>query len=68
MANASELFFIRFRYWLVSGGTITRNACGRITRRSVGPLGRPSARAASVWPQLTAVMPLRTTSAMKAAV
>ena len=28
MATASEEFLVRLRYWLVSGGTITRSACG----------------------------------------
>ncbi|MNL46682.1 hypothetical protein D3C87_1694180 [compost metagenome] len=68
MATASELFFSRFRYWLVMGGMITRKACGRITRRSTCLRGRPRAPAASHWPLLTAWMPERTTSAMKAEV
>ena len=68
MATASEEFLVRFRYWLVSGGMITRSACGITTRRSVGPRRSPSACAASVWPWLTARMPARTISAMKAAV
>ena len=28
---------MRLRYWLVSGGTITRSACGTTTSRSVEP-------------------------------
>ncbi|MNL52722.1 hypothetical protein D3C87_1759200 [compost metagenome] len=54
MATASELFFVRFRYWLVIGGMITRSACGRITRRSTCFLRKPSEPAASHWPLLTA--------------
>ena len=56
------------RYWLVSGGTITRIACGRTMSRSVAPERKPSACAASIWPPETASTPARTTSAMKAAV
>ena len=41
MATASEEFLVRLRYWLVSGGTITRSACGTTTRRSVNPRRRP---------------------------
>ena len=59
---------MRLRYWLVSGGMITRIACGITTSCSVGPVRSPSASAASVWPFDTAMMPARTTSAMKAAV
>ena len=68
MATASEEFLIRLRYWLVSGGMMTRIACGTTTRRSVVPERKPSACAASVWPVETASTPARTTSAMKAAV
>ena len=68
MATASEEFLIRLRYWLVSGGMMTRIACGTTTSRSVAPARRPSACAASVWPADTDRMPARTTSAMKAAV
>jgi hypothetical protein len=31
MATASELFFVRLRYWLANGGTMTRSACGMTT-------------------------------------
>ena len=41
MATASEEFLIRLRYWLVSGGTMTRIACGTTTRRSVVPERKP---------------------------
>ncbi|MNI95631.1 hypothetical protein D3C73_1539320 [compost metagenome] len=68
MPAASDEFFARFRYWLVSGGMITRSAWGMITLRSVGPSRSPSERAASVWPWLTERMPERTISAMNAAV
>ncbi|MNT89185.1 hypothetical protein D3C72_2298670 [compost metagenome] len=59
---------VRLRYWLVSGGTMTRMACGTITRRSRSPSLRPSDWAASVCPLLTAWIPARTVSAMKEAV
>ena len=68
MATASDEFFVRLRYWLVSGGMMTRMACGITTRRRVWPGVRPSEPAASVCPFETARMPARTTSAMKAAV
>ncbi|MNW07423.1 hypothetical protein D3C71_2040270 [compost metagenome] len=68
MATASELFFSKFRYWLVIGGMITRSACGSTTRRNTLARGRPSEPAASHWPLFTAWMPERTTSAMKAEV
>ncbi|MCY1343700.1 hypothetical protein D9M69_297210 [compost metagenome] len=68
MPAASEEFFARFRYWLVSGGMITRSACGMTTRRRILPGARPSELAASVCPWLTAWMPERTVSPMKAAV
>ncbi len=59
---------MRLRYWLVSGGMMMRSACGRTTRRRVWPSLSPIARAASSWPLLTASMPPRMISAMKAAV
>ena len=43
MAVASEEFFVRFRYWLVSCGMITRIACGMITSFSVTRGRSPSA-------------------------
>ena len=68
MATASEEFLVRFRYWLVSGGMITRNACGRMILRIVS-LGRsPSAPAASVCPFPTERIPARTISEMNAPV
>ena len=68
MTTASDEFLVRLRYWLVSGGTITRIAWGITTRRIGGPGLRPSAFAASVCPRETARIPARTTSAMKAPV
>ena len=68
MAAPSDEFLVRLRYWLVSGGTMTRIACGTMTSRSRSPSLRPSDWAASVWPWLTARMPPRTVSAMNAAV
>ena len=68
MKTASEEFFVRLRYWFVSGGRITRRACGRTTSRKVGAARRPSAWAASLWPFATDCTPARTSSAMKAAV
>ena len=50
MATASELFLVRFRYWLVIGGTMTRSACGSTTSRIDLAARRPSAIAASLWP------------------
>ena len=44
---ASEEFLVRARYWLISGGRITRIACGRITSRRACAALRPSAAAAS---------------------
>ena len=69
MATASDEFLVRLRYWLVSGGMITRIACGMTTSRSVGP-GRKPERLAPPrsGPCDTDRMPARTTSAMKAAV
>jgi hypothetical protein len=32
MATPSELFLKRLTYWEAAGGTITRRACGGITR------------------------------------
>jgi len=68
MATASEEFLVRLRYWLVSGGRITRMACGMTICRSAMPGFSPSAKAASLCPRDTARMPARTTSAMNAAV
>lgn len=48
------------------GGTITRMACGRTTRRMVCVRVMPSACEASVWPSSTDWMPARTISAMYA--
>ena len=62
---ASEEFLVRLRYCEISGGMITRSACGRTTRLITRPGRRPSAPAASVWPRETAWMPARTFSAMK---
>ena len=68
MKTASEEFLIRFRYWLVRGGITTRIDCGMTTRRIV-MLGRiPRAPAASCCPRLTAWIPARTISEMKAPV
>ena len=41
MATASDEFLIKLRYWLVSGGMMTRIACGTTTSRSIVP--RPQA-------------------------
>ena len=64
MATASELFLVRLRNSLVSGGTITRSACGSVTRRNTMLRCSPSAWAASDCPYGTAWMPARTISAM----
>ena len=68
MATASEEFLVRLRYWLVSGGMMTRIACGTTTSRSVWPGRRPSAAPLPSGRGYTAWMPARTISAMKAAV
>ena len=67
-ANPSEEFLVRLRYWLVSGGMMTRMAWGTTTRCSVRRGRSPSEKAASVCPCETARMPARTISAMKDAV
>ena len=58
------LFLVRFRYWLISGGTITRSACGKVTLRSASIGDSPNARAASTCPRLTDWIPARTISAI----
>ena len=68
MATASDEFLVRLRYWLVSGGMITRSASGTVTSRRVCAYVSPSAREASFRPRGTARMPARTISAMKAPV
>ena len=68
MAPARLLFLVRFRYWLMSGGMITRRAWGKVTWRSVSMPDSPKARDASIWPRLTDCMPARTISAMNDAV
>ena len=68
MATASELFFVRFSSWLVSGGTMTRRACGKITSFRTSPGFRPIDMAASVWPWLMDWIPARTIWAIKEAV
>ena len=50
MATASDEFLVRFRYWLVIGGMITRSACGSTTSRSSWPRLQPERAAASLWP------------------
>src|SRR3546814_11546024 len=50
------------------GGTMTRSACGKMTRRSKRRRGKPMASAASHCPRLTDCMPERTTSATNAEV
>ena len=37
MKTASDEFLMRLRYWFVSGGTMTRSACGMTIRRIVRP-------------------------------
>ena len=64
MAPARLLFLVRLRNWLMSGGMMTRRACGKVTCRSVSICDRPRERAASVWPRPTDWMPARTISAM----
>ena len=47
-ATAKDEFFVRFRYWLVNGGMITRKACGSTTKFIVCCGVSPRALAASV--------------------
>ena len=68
MAPARLLFFVRFRYWLISGGTMTRRAWGKVMFLKVPIADKPTARDASVCPRPTDCTPARTISAMKAAV
>ena len=68
IATASDEFLVRLRYWLVSGGRITRIACGTTISRNVEPRDSPSDAPASICPLCTDWMPARTISAMKAAV
>src|SRR5947209_15099057 len=49
----TTLFRSRLRYWLVSGGRITRIACGTTMRRKVWPRASPSEDPASIWPLCT---------------
>ena len=37
MATPSDEFLVRLRYWPINGGTITRSACGKVTRRVTWP-------------------------------
>ena len=60
---ASELFLVRFRNWLIIGGTAMRNAWGSTTKRNRWADDNPSASAASVWPRSTAWTDPRTISA-----
>ena len=52
---------------LPSGATAPRNACGRMTWRSVWVKVRPIERAASAWPVGTVLMPQRSDSQTNAA-
>ena len=64
MATASEELFVKLRYWLVSGGMMTRIACGRTVRRMVIHHDMPRATDASVCPSGTEMIPARMISAM----
>ena len=50
MATARELFFVKLRSWLVSGGRMTRNAWGSITRFMIKTGLSPREAAASFCP------------------
>jgi hypothetical protein len=63
-----EVFFQRLSVCEMSGGTVMRSACGSTTRRMVSRKPKPSARPASNCTVGIARMPLRMSSAMKAAV
>ena len=67
-AIPNDEFFVKFRYWLVRGGTITLKAWGIITKRRTKFWLKPTDLAASVWPFETANIPALTTSAIKDAV
>ncbi len=64
IADTSEVSFSIAVTSLPVGGTITRSAWGRVTRRRISPRPMPSAWAASVWPLSTDSSPARTISAM----
>src|SRR6266850_6638394 len=51
---------------LVSGGMVSRKACGSTTFTRVWPNDRPVERAASHWPLATEVMPAQKISSEKA--
>src|SRR5574342_1383336 len=51
---------------LVSGGMVSRKACGSTTLIKVWPNDRPVERAASHWPLATEVMPAQKISSEKA--
>ncbi|MNG31479.1 hypothetical protein D3C84_1172940 [compost metagenome] len=45
---AMLVFFHRLSVWLISGGTVTRSDCGRMTRRMVLRKPKPRVRPASI--------------------
>ena len=68
MAAAKEEFLVKFKYWLVVGGIITRSACGITISFKVWGLLKPRDFEASFWPLLIAKIPALTFSAIKAEV
>lgn len=64
IATARLEFLVRFRYWLINGGIMTRIAWGKMMCLSVPVGDRPSDFAASVCPFRTDCMPARTISAI----
>ena len=68
MAIARLEFFVRLRYWLISGGITTLKAWGKITNRNACSGFNPIDLAASTCPFHTACIPARTISEIKAPV
>ena len=60
---ATEVFFVKAMYTLISGGIVMRKAWGRTTSDTVWPKPRPMLRAASACPTGTPLMPERRASA-----
>ena len=67
IAAARLLFLVRFKYWLMVGGTMTRRACGKVTLLIVSIPDSPKDLEASVCPFPTDCIPALTISAMNAA-
>ena len=64
MKDPNEVSFSTTTSWLISAGSITRNAWGSKIRRSVCPRVSPIAEAASPWPRGSEFTPARMISAI----